>query len=49
MRDRSRNEGVLAVVAALVVLFTAVLDPMVSVALSASLLALWGAHKLLRR
>jgi len=41
-----KKEGALAVIAALIVLFSAMLDPIISVVISVVVLALFGIYKL---
>ena len=44
--SNARAEGILSIVAALLVLFTNMLDPMLSVALAVTLLAAFGLYRL---
>lgn len=45
----AKTEGTLAVIAALIVLFSAMWDPRVSVVVSIAALALFGVYKLLNK
>jgi hypothetical protein len=45
----ARSEGTLAIVAALVVLFSAMWDPRISATISVAVLVGWGIYKFVRR
>jgi hypothetical protein len=46
---KNRIEGTFEILSALLVLFTAMLDPRISIILSISLLAIFGLYKLFKR